>query len=148
MKKTSTCLYCKIEFTYDSKSSYGKYCSNSCQGKYKVEFVTKPLIEQGLVDQAPTLKTYLTNEYGYQCTECGISEWQSKPISLHVDHIDGNSDNNFPSNLRLLCPNCHSQTETFCGRNKKNSKRSEYRKRYRLKKLVPDSGVEPLASAV
>lgn len=148
MKKTANCLYCKTEFTYETRSSHGKYCSNICQGKYKVEFVTKPLIEQGLVDQAPTLKTYLTNEHGYQCTECGISEWQSKSISLHVDHIDGNSDNNFPSNLRLLCPNCHSQTETFCGRNKKNSKRSEYSKRYRLKKLVPDSGIEPLASAV
>lgn len=53
------------------------------------------------------------------CSECGLSgEWNGKPISLHLDHIDGNSSNNSLDNLRLLCPNCHSQTETYCGKNK------------------------------
>jgi len=148
MKKTSTCLYCNTEFTYNDKTKTGKFCSSACNGKYKIEYITKPLIEQGKCDQPPTLKTYLTNERGYKCEECGISDWNSKDISLHIDHIDGDSDNNFPSNLRLLCPNCHSQTDTFCGRNKKNSKRSTYNQRYRLRKLVPDEGIEPPTSSV
>ena len=48
-----------------------------------------------------------------QCLFCGLSVWQNKPITLHLDHIDGNRANEVRSNLRILCPNCHSQTETF-----------------------------------
>ena len=50
----------------------------------------------------------------YQCLFCGLGpEWQGKPLVLHMDHIDGNRKNNKEENLRWLCPNCHSQTETF-----------------------------------
>lgn len=54
----------------------------------------------------------------YICQECGIGpEWKSKKLTLVLDHINGvNNDNRF-ENLRFLCPNCHSQTETFAGRN-------------------------------
>lgn len=56
--------------------------------------------------------------FDYKCVECGISEYNGKPIVLHLDHIDGDSSNHIKSNLRFLCPNCHSQTDTWCGRNK------------------------------
>ena len=49
----------------------------------------------------------------YMCDECGISEWNTKPLTLELDHIDGDVSNNELSNLRLLCPNCHSQTSTY-----------------------------------
>ena len=58
------------------------------------------------------------NVFDYKCVECGIFEWNDKPIVLHLDHIDGDSSNHMKSNLRYLCPNCHSQTDTWCGRNK------------------------------
>jgi len=52
-----------------------------------------------------------------KCVECGIpSEWNGKPLVLELDHVDGDKHNNVLNNLRLLCPNCHSQTPTFRGR--------------------------------
>jgi hypothetical protein len=51
--------------------------------------------------------------------ECGISNtWNGKPITLQVDHKNGINTDNRPGNLRYLCPNCHSQTETFGRKNK------------------------------
>lgn len=52
----------------------------------------------------------------YECTECGVEEWRGNTIRLHVDHIDGDRLNNTRENLRFLCPNCHSQTDTFGAR--------------------------------
>jgi 5-methylcytosine-specific restriction endonuclease McrA len=54
----------------------------------------------------------------HECNECRISEWKGKKLSLHLDHIDGNSWNHELSNLRFLCPNCHSLTDTYTGKNK------------------------------
>lgn len=49
----------------------------------------------------------------YKCEICGISEWMEKPISLQLHHLNGIHNDNRLSNLQLLCPNCHSQTENF-----------------------------------
>jgi 5-methylcytosine-specific restriction endonuclease McrA len=48
------------------------------------------------------------------CESCGLREWQGEPIQLELDHIDGDRSNNTLANLRMLCPNCHAQTETWC----------------------------------
>lgn len=53
----------------------------------------------------------------YKCEICGISEWNGSSLTLEIDHIDGIRNHNYPNNLRFLCPNCHSQTETWRGRN-------------------------------
>ena len=52
-----------------------------------------------------------------RCEECEIECWNGKSIECELDHIDGNSNNHILSNLRILCPNCHSQTETFRAKN-------------------------------
>ena len=52
-----------------------------------------------------------------RCERCGISEWQGQPITLALHHANGVRDDNRLSNLQILCPNCHSQTSTFAGRN-------------------------------
>lgn len=53
----------------------------------------------------------------YKCSNCNLVDWNEKPISLQLDHINGISNDHRMKNLRLLCPNCHSQTDTFAGRN-------------------------------
>lgn len=54
-----------------------------------------------------------------KCYICHCSaEWRSKPLTLQLDHINGEATDNRIENLRILCPNCHSQTETFAGKNK------------------------------
>jgi hypothetical protein len=70
----------------------------------------------------------------YECEECGLGdEWRGKKITLQVDHINGINYDHRPENLRFLCPNCHSQTSTFCWKNVKknigvssNSKTSDF----------------------
>lgn len=54
----------------------------------------------------------------YVCALCDISEWQGKTLSLQLDHINGVNNDHRRENIRLLCPNCHSQTPTWGSKNR------------------------------
>lgn len=56
-----------------------------------------------------------------RCEECGIDSWMGQPITLVLDHINGINNDNRRENLRILCPNCHALTETWCGRNRRSA---------------------------
>ena len=77
------------------------------------------LVENRLV-QSNSLKKRLLAEglKEHKCECCGITEWNGKPAPIELDHIDGNRYNNTIENLRILCPNCHAQTDTYRGKNK------------------------------
>lgn len=55
---------------------------------------------------------------GRKCECCGLETWNNEPIPLQIHHIDGDNLNNELDNLQLLCPNCHAQTDNYCGKNK------------------------------
>ena len=56
-----------------------------------------------------------------RCDLCGLSEWRGHPLSIQIDHVNGIRDDHRLENLRMLCPNCHSQTDTFAARNIKSN---------------------------
>ena len=63
----------------------------------------------------------------YICDECGQEPiWNGKPLVIQVDHVDGDRFNNIKSNLQFLCPNCHTQTETYGSKNKDFSSSYNY----------------------
>lgn len=119
--KTATCKVCAIQFTYCAQSSGGVYCSNICQGKEKRDLV----ILAWLCGELPgmnnagqlriAIREYIKQRDGYKCVVCGwgMINPVSKKSPVEVDHIDGNHNNTIPSNLRTLCPNCHSLTATW-----------------------------------
>lgn len=89
--------------------------------KHSNHFIAKPeevLVENSLFNQS-TLRRLLKREniIPYIC-ECGNDgTWRGKELKLQIDHINGVKNDNRIENLRYICPNCHSQTETFGGKN-------------------------------
>ena len=65
----------------------------------------------------PEKRKRILQDQDGKCLWCGIRDWREMKITLELDHVDGNNKNDVRSNLRILCPNCHSQTPTF--RNKR-----------------------------
>ena len=119
MDPTTNCIECGNLFTYRLSQQTGKYCSKVCAHA----FHRKRKYENGTLSFG-SIRQYLSSEKSpvkYECVDCGVGKmYNDKKLVLHLDHIDGNRSNNMPSNLRWLCPNCHSQTETYGVKNVKN----------------------------
>jgi len=124
MKKTTyECHNCGKENIWKHSQS-NKYCNNECQHMFQYTQRIVEWKETGKIGKA-TVKKYLS-EQKEGCWECGISSWNGHPIVLELEHVDGNSSNDFEENLKLLCPNCHSQTSTY--KNKNKGKGRHYRR--------------------
>lgn len=102
-------------YTYNTASAWSKGKTLTPNSKiftknsyYSNEMVKQRIVKDNLLD--------------YHCNNCGIDSWQGETIVLDLDHINGNNRDNRLENLRYLCPNCHSQTDTYKGRNKNNGK--------------------------
>lgn len=123
-RKEKPCKNCN-ELFRGSFSSYGIYCSNKCQQEFAFNERYKKFInnELNIFKNIKARRQALAKKFGYFCSICLISEWNNKLITLEVDHIDGNAENNLIMNLRLICPNCHSQTITYKNYNYGNGRK-------------------------
>lgn len=109
-----------------------RFCNNKCHQNFLFNNAVLKLLNGDSTVSVYTVKRYLILQDN-RCSVCGIAEWNNKSITFDMDHIDGNSDNNSLVNVRLLCPNCHSQTSTYKGKNVGKG-RHKRRERYKAGK--------------
>lgn len=117
-KATFKCVECGIE-KRSHYSSMGVYCSNLCQQNYQFTLRLNCWLAGEYAKASPRwFRKAIERTRGYACGVCGLSVWMGQKLVLELDHIDGGYWDNSPDNLRLICPNCHSQTPTYKNRNK------------------------------
>lgn len=132
----TNCLFCLKEYV-PGRNTNGIYCSNSCQGQH----TSKKVIESWLNEPTPerfftsanqpriAIRKYLIEKVGCACTRCGWNKKHPNALlpALEIEHIDGNWLNCIPENIDIICPNCHSLTDTYKARN--TGKGREYRRK-------------------
>jgi len=129
-RKNKYCINCGNNLKKNAK----RYCSRDCE----VSLRYKTYIEKWLQDPSfenkerlpKQIRRWLIEQKGEQCWECGWAKINPTTgnIPLQAHHLDGHSKNNRPENLKLLCPNCHSLTETYGSLNNGNGRELRYKK--------------------
>lgn len=157
LAKDPRCKFCEASISFEKRKT--TFCSHSCASKFNntrkisrartcelcpnplksnTKYCTdcwnsKPEIrtrrEWDTAKSNPACRFLLVRDRGKCCEVCKNAAWMGEDIPLEVDHIDGDSDNWNKQNMRLVCPNCHAQTDTYKGRNKGRGRYAR-RKRY------------------
>ena len=122
-----TCKNCNSTL-YSNKQFCCTECANEYKHKKKYEDFLKHPEKYCRANYQPRIfKNDILKEQDNKCAICGcLPEHNEKPLVFILDHIDGHASNNRRSNLRLICPNCDSQLDTYKSKNK-NGDRSYYR---------------------
>ena len=135
MSKTYLCKNCKKVVAFHT-AKRNIYCTNARQRQLEqAELLNHWLAtgklrnftggKSGFSPRNKYISTYLLKEQSHRCDICTRPfEWLGKPLITILDHKDGNSTNHSRPNLRLICPNCDSQTDTFKNRNAGRGRRS------------------------
>ena len=126
------CNYCGKEFIGGNDR---KYCSTKCSTLQRNEILLKKFLNHEQINNGnnalpSTIREFLYKKNNYKCELCGYEGYNIKTgkTILQIHHIDGNSKNNYPDNLQVICPNCHAKTENYMALNKGKSGRD---KRYK-----------------
>ena len=131
------CKMCNVIIPWKQNGTHKwtSFCSQSCNATYNnYIFIKKGNLkgamfnrgieetlerfERGEIFRSITIRKILIRLNGHACSRCNRTEWMGQPIPLELDHKDGNSKNNMPVNLRLLCATCHAQMPTSRGQNR------------------------------
>lgn len=107
---------------------FGCYKTNPSGRGIKKKVPSKINLEEIISGNHPEFQTYKLknrllkdNYFENVCSICGISDWMGHSLNMELDHIDGDRTNHKIENLRMLCPNCHAQTDTYRSKNRKLS---------------------------
>lgn len=132
VKKDRLCIHCNIN-TLKSHQKY--FCCNKCNSEYKHFEAYKKFLKNNNEYctgkyTAKNFKDFFLKEQNNKCAICNSDPiWNDKELIFVLDHIDGDASNNKRKNLRLICPNCDSQTDTFKSKNKNSKRRNYYREK-------------------
>ncbi len=127
LKDVANCVWCNGVL---SRRSQKLYCKPQCKTEHAFRLRLDHWLETGESTENRNLRKFITYIDGYTCSCCGLSDWNNKPITLEVEHINGNSEDDSRENVCLICPNCHSQTDTYKGKNRGNGRHARAQ-RYR-----------------
>ncbi len=128
--KKKFCLNCGEDISHKGNNIY---CNNKCEFEHKSRekyeyFLTSPEEYQRANFNPRLVKRFILEEQDNKCIICGLdSMWNSKPLVMILDHIDGNAANNTRENYRCICPNCDSQLDTYKSKNKNSARETRYK---------------------
>lgn len=129
IKEKNVCLCCGKETVYKF------YCSLQCKKQFEDEQKIIKWKQTGNTSCGVSttlrncIRDYILKKQNNLCAICGMpNQWNNKVLKFILDHIDGDASNNFESNLRLICPNCDSQLDTYKSKNKHSAR--NFRKNY------------------
>lgn len=117
----------KFDLDYSSIVTYGNVMRGENPNKGKIDyskFVNDSSAFLG-ARAKESIKKNLIQIRGHECEQCHNTVWNNVPIPLQLHHKDGNRANNELDNLQLLCPNCHAQTDNYCGKHSYKQKVSD-----------------------
>ena len=131
------CVICHndCETKKDKTKTCSPHCASILAGQKHRERKLQEWLSTGILSYGKNTmikvksvyREYIEQEQNHRCAICGIENmWNGKPIVFVLDHIDGNSNNHNRNNLRLICPNCDSQLDTYKFKGSRKSQR-DYR---------------------
>lgn len=117
-KEPKNCAICGISLLGTSNK---KFCSQKCNLLYRKRKTIEKFLNgesKWKYEVPPTIRNYILEEQNNKCDICGMgNEWNGKELVFILDHISGDSYDDSRENLRLICPNCDSQLDTYKGKN-------------------------------